>query len=132
MSLFEGADAHSVEHLGLLAMTLQEALLQGVSPRPGEAEVISVFPAWPRRWDAEFHLHARGGFEVRSRRTSGEIEFVEIRSHRGEVCRLRNPWGERCRAETASGGVFELPGEVLRFDTVSGETYRVLLVHESA
>lgn len=48
-SLFEqvtpGYQAHSIEHLGLLTMILQEALLQSVSPRPGEPEVIRVFPA---------------------------------------------------------------------------------------
>lgn len=44
MSLFEGPTAASVEHLGLLTTTLQDALLQSVSPRPGEPEVISVFP----------------------------------------------------------------------------------------
>ncbi|MCU0872567.1 MAG: hypothetical protein MUE50_09510, partial [Pirellulaceae bacterium] len=40
MSLFEGPTAASVEHLGLLTTTLQESLLQSVSPRPGEPEVI--------------------------------------------------------------------------------------------
>jgi hypothetical protein len=46
MSLFEGPTAASVEHLGLLTMTLQEALMQSVSPRPGKPEIIRVFPAW--------------------------------------------------------------------------------------
>ena len=56
MSLFEGPTAASVEHLGLLTTTLQEALLQSVSPRPGEPEIIRVFPAWPPEWDAAFRL----------------------------------------------------------------------------
>ena len=40
MSLFEGPTAPSVEHLGLLTTTLQDALVQSVSPRPGEPEII--------------------------------------------------------------------------------------------
>ncbi len=127
-SLFEqvtpGYQAHSIEHLGLLTMTLQEALLQSVAPRPGEPEVISVFPAWPRAWDAEFRLLARGGFLVHSRCVAGEVEFVEVHSRRGESCRLRNPWGERCRLERAPGTVREVVGEIVAFGTVAGETYR--------
>ncbi len=64
MSLFEGPTAASVEHLGLLSVTLQEALLQSVSSRPGKPEVIRVFPAWPPEWDASFRLLARGGFLI--------------------------------------------------------------------
>jgi hypothetical protein len=81
-SLFEqvtpGYQAHSIEHLGLLTMTLQEALLQSVSPRPGEPEVIRVFPAWPKAWDAEFKLLARGGFVIASAIRGGEIQPLEI------------------------------------------------------
>jgi hypothetical protein len=122
-SLFEGQDAHSVEHLGLLTMTLQEALLQSVAPRPGEPEVISVFPAWPGDWDAEFRLLARGGFMVHSRYAAGAVELVEVHSRRGETCRLRNPWGKRCRLESASGPTREFEGEVVIFHTVPGGTY---------
>lgn len=128
-SLFEQVrpgQAHSIEHLGLLTMVLQEALLQSVSPRPGEPEIISVFPAWPREWDAEFRLLARGGFLVHARHTTGVVEFVEVHSRRGEACRLRNPWRTRCSVEQAGEPARELDGEVLEFDTAPGATYRVL------
>jgi len=124
-SLFEGQDAHSVEHLGLLTMTLQEALLQSVSPRPGEPEIISVFPAWPREWDAEFRLLARGGFEVRSRHTSGSVEFIELHSRLGEACRLRNPWGGRCLVEAAAGPARETEDDVIVLETAAGGHYAV-------
>jgi hypothetical protein len=96
LSAFEGytpdKQAQSVEHLGCITTALQEALLQSVSSRPGEPEVIRVFPAWPREWNASFRLLARGGFLVSAAVREGRVEFVEIESRRGETCRLRNPW----------------------------------------
>ena len=126
LSLFEGANAQSVEHLGLLSMTLQEGLLQSVSARPGEPEVLSVFPAWPKEWDASFRLLARGGFLVTSAINNGQVEFVEIQSRLGEPCRLRNPWSTWCAVREAGGALQRLDGEILRFKTRPGKRYRVL------
>jgi hypothetical protein len=131
-SLFEqitpGTQAHSIEHLGLLSMVLQEALLQSVSPRPGEPEVIRVFPAWPRAWDAEFLLLARGGFLVSAAIRGGEIQAVGIESRLGEECRLRNPWPRPCRVETSGGQPCErltVDDGLVCFATARGERYRV-------
>jgi hypothetical protein len=125
MSLFEGPTAASVEHLGLLTTALQESLLQSVSPRPGEPEVIRVFPAWPPEWDASFCLLARGGFLVSSEIRKGKAQFVEIESRLGEYCRLRNPWGAECLLTEVGGPSRMLSGEILRFGTAAGKRYRV-------
>jgi hypothetical protein len=125
MSLFEGPTAASVEHLGLLTTTLQEALLQSISPRPGEPEIIRVFPAWPPEWDASFRLLARGGFLVSSEIRNGEVEFVEIESRLGEYCRLRNPWGAECLLTEVGGPSRKLSGELLYFPTKAGKRYRL-------
>ncbi|MEE2834177.1 MAG: DUF5703 domain-containing protein [Candidatus Latescibacterota bacterium] len=126
MSLFEGPQAASVEHLGLLTTTLQEALLQSVSPRPGEPETISVFPAWPDQWDASFRLLARGGFLVTSSMRDGEVEFVEVQSRLGETCRLRNPWDGSGAVVQDGGGARQLADSTLCFDTRAGVNYRLL------
>jgi hypothetical protein len=125
MSLFEGPTAASVEHLGLLTMTLQDALLQSVSPRPGEPEVIRVFPAWPTNWNASFRLLARGGFLVSSRIATGAVHFVEIESRLGEECRLRNPWDRSCIVQEVGGPSQVLEKEVLCFPTKPGAIYRI-------
>ena len=128
-SLFEGENAHSVEHLGLLTMVLQEALLQSASPRPGEPEVIRVFPAWPRAWDAEFRLLARGGFLVSAAIRNGGIQAVEIESRRGEECRIRNPWPGPCAVSTDRGRPVAhtiTDDDLLVFPTESGVAYRVV------
>jgi hypothetical protein len=126
MSLFEGPTAASVEHLGLLTTTLQEALLQSVAPRPGEPEVIHVFPAWPPQWDASFRLLARGGFLVSSESEAGEVTRIEIESRLGEVCRIRNPWSGRCAVRDATGALQECEGEVVVFATERGRNYSLL------
>jgi len=125
MSLFEGPTAASVEHLGLLTVTLQDALLQSVSPRPGEPEVIRVFPAWPKSWNASFRLLARGGFLVSSKIQKGAVAFVEVESRLGEKCRLRNPWDGPSIVEEVGGPERALDGRLLEFDTVGGKRYRI-------
>jgi len=124
-SLFEGPNAHSVEHLGLLSTVLQEALLQSVSPRPGEPEIISVFPAWPAAWDADFSLHARGGFVVTAGMHDSRVASVEIASEGGETCRLRNPWGRPCLLGRAGAAARVVEGDVLTFPTTRGDRYAV-------
>ncbi len=97
LSCFEqGIQSMGLEPSGMAAGTLQQGLMQSVSPRPGEPEVIRVFPAWPKEWEASFRLLARGGFLVTSSIRGGEVEFVEIESRLGEECGLRNPWGGPC------------------------------------
>ena len=124
LSLFEGGiQSTGAEHSGLVALTMQEGLLQSVSPRPGEPEIVSVFPAWPRKWQASFCLLARGGFLVTSAVCDGEIQFVEIESRLGEECRLRNPWSEPCMIRETEGATRELDGDILRFATARGGRY---------
>jgi hypothetical protein len=126
MSLFEGPTAASVEHLGLLTTTLQESLVQSVAPRPGEPEIIRVFPAWPPEWEASFRLLARGGFVVSSEITVGTVTFVDIDSRLGEECRIRNPWGGPCLVREASGALQECEGEIIVFPTTRGQKYSLL------
>jgi len=126
MSLFEGPTAASVEHLGLLTMTLQESLLQSVSSRPGQPEVVHVFPAWPATWSASFRLLARGGFLVSSEIDEGQVSFVEVESRLGEECRVRNPWTGACLLTEIDGASQTLRGELLRFPTQPGRHYRLV------
>jgi hypothetical protein len=126
MSLFEAVSDPSIERLGLISTALQEGLLQSVSARPGGREIISVFPAWPKQWEASFRLLARGGFLVTAAMHGGKVEFVEVESRLGETCRLRNPWGTPCQAAEIGGRTWNLGGDVLSFDTAPGKRYRVV------
>lgn len=128
LSLFEadGPNDQSIEQLGLITTTLQEALLQSVSAHPGEPEIITVFPAWPNKWEASFRLLARGGFLVTSAIRNGDVEFVEIQSRCGEACRLRNAWGTPCLVSEIGGKAWSVDGDVLSFDTAQGGRYCIV------
>jgi len=125
LCLQSGVQAMTVEPQSAIAMGLQEALMQSLSPRPGEPELILLFPALPGEWDGAFRLLARGGFLVTSQRRGGSIRFVQIDSRVGETCRLRNPWGQACVLVDADGCRRGLSGAVLQFDTRPDGRYLV-------
>lgn len=131
ISPFEGAMDYSVEHLGIISTALQDALLQSISPGPGEDEVIRVFPAWPGEIDVSFSLLARGGFLVTSSMKDGEIEFVEIESRFGEECRLHNPWNRTCTVTGEGKESMELNGKTVCFNTEKGKHYVVMAIDKS-
>jgi hypothetical protein len=93
LALREGPQAADAQRLGRAAEALQLALLQSLPATPAGDPVIRLFPAWPRDWDAQFTLRARGGFVVKSAIRRGQIPLVELRSEAGATARLRNPWG---------------------------------------
>lgn len=123
--------ANSVEHIAINMMAMQEALLQSISPTPGEPEVLRVFPAWPAAWDATYTLQAQGGFRVTSSRTKGVISFVEIVSERGEPCRIRNPWKGPC-VLVAEGKKIQRSDDLIQFPTAAGQTYLLYQAKEPA
>ena len=59
MMMGEGPGAIEFEQLGNASHGLQNALLQSVPPSVEKDPVNTVFPAWPKGWDAQFTLAAR-------------------------------------------------------------------------
>lgn len=112
-------------------MTLNEALVQSVSDRPGQPEVIRVFPVWPVKWNAAFRLLVRGGFLISASMQAGRVEFVEIESRMDEPCRIRNPWGISCQVQQVDGAPLHLSDDILHFETKPGGRYLVLPEEES-
>jgi hypothetical protein len=127
MMLREGPNALDCERLGRASEALHLALMQSNPPAPAEAPVVHLFPAWPRNWDAEFQLLARGGFLVKAAIAGGRVQPVELTSQAGAECRLRNPWGEGPVTLTRNGQKSEiLNGSMLRFSTRKGERISVV------
>lgn len=78
-----------MEPLSILGTAINEMMLQSNESK------IRVFPAVPSKWEKStlaFKLLARGGFLVASERKNGKIIQVSIKSLRGNVCRVENPW----------------------------------------
>jgi hypothetical protein len=105
MSLREGPQALDAEALGRASDALQRALIDSAGP------AIRLFPAWPREWDTEFRLLARGGFVVTASMKKGQVERVELESVAGGECVIEDPWrkGEILRLTTQKGQKISLP-----------------------
>jgi hypothetical protein len=122
MTLREGPGAIGVERLGRMAEGLHTALLQSNPADPGGCPILHVFPAWPKAWEAQFALSARGGFVITSSIAQGTVEFVEIRSHAGQSCHLRNPWPGAVTLFRNGSAAETLHDRLLRFSTAADET----------
>lgn len=129
MTLREGPGAIGVQRLGRMAQALHASMLQSNPARSGGDPLLHVFPAWPKDWDAQYTLSARGGFVVTSSWRHGLVEFVEIKSLAGRECQLRNPWRTKAVTVFRDGVSSEqLSGSLLKFPTHREETLIVVPV----
>jgi hypothetical protein len=127
MMMGEGPGAIEFEQLGNASHGLQNALLQSVPPSAEKEPINTVFPAWPKGWDAQFTLAARGAFLISASMQNDQIEFVEILSKKGGQCILQNPWPDGDAAVYRNGKAAEgVAGKLLTLSITSGE--RVALV----
>jgi hypothetical protein len=127
MTLREGPGAIGVQRLGRMAQALHASLLQSNPAKPGGDPVLRVFPAWPKDWNAQFKLSARGGFVVTSAWRNGRVVSLELKSTAGRQCQLRNPWGTapvRLYRDGATGE--QLSGSLLKFATQKDESLAVV------
>ncbi len=123
MTLREGYQTTGVQNLGRAADALHYALVQSSPPGPGKEPVISLFPAWPEEWDADFRLLCRGNFLVECSIRNGKVALLRILSQSGSDCTLINPWPDKkitlFRDREKSGS---LSGKLLTFRTKRNET----------
>lgn len=127
LGMREGPGCLECQRLGNVANALHAALLQSAPPAPEKEPVIRVFAAWPRQWDAQFTLAARGGFLVGSSMENGRIEFVQVQSQAGGECRLASPWPGAAVTLYRNGVKAEdRSGAIVTFVTAKGETVAVV------
>jgi hypothetical protein len=127
LRLREGPGAIDAEHIGGLMSGIHSSLLANASASSSETPVIHVFASWPKDWDAEFSLLARGGFLVSSSQRKGVIEFAELVSQLGQEGRLKNPWNDAEVTVYRNGKKGEnLTGSLLKFATQKGENIVVV------
>jgi hypothetical protein len=122
MMMGEGAGAIEFEQLGNASHGLQNALLQSVPPSAEKEPINTVFPAWPKGWDAQFTLAARDAFLISASMQNDQIEFVEILSEKGGQCVLENPWPDKDATVYRNGKTAEgVSGRLLTLSTTAGE-----------
>lgn len=90
--------------------------------------VLRIFPAVPDRWqNVKFRdFRGEGAFLVSAERKNGVIESVRIKSEKGKMCRLINPWKEKKLTVMNQDGksikVLQ-DGPVFAFETEPGAVY---------
>lgn len=128
MTLREGYQTTGVQNLGRMADALHYALINSSPPAPGKNPIITLFPAWPEEWNADFKLLARGNFIVTSSFRDGRITLLEIYSKCGSDCTILNPWTESIVTIFRNGKKSEkLKGNILTFKTKADE--RIVLTN---
>ena len=60
------------DHGGVAMLALQAMLLQN------GGETMFLFPAWPREWDVDFKLHARGQTVIEGRLRDGVVDCLKV------------------------------------------------------
>lgn len=120
-----------MEPISNYATAMNEMMLQS------NEQKIRVFPAIPAAWDSiriAFTLLARGSFIVSSERDEeAQVTQVGIKSLKGNICRVQNPWPERknlviFESNTKSQVKFKLEdSDVITFTTKPDTEYIIRL-----
>jgi alpha-L-fucosidase 2 len=114
---FQLNNPHGIENSCTVTNALDEMLCMSAG------NVIRIFAGLPAGQNAEFdNLRAWGAFLVSARLTKGNVSDVRVKSEKGKVCTIVNPWPGKSvrvmrngkRAESVSGPRFSL-------DTKAGE-----------
>ncbi len=127
MTLREGYQTTGVQNLGRVADAIHYALINSAPPGPGNDPVISLFPAWPDDWDADFRLLCRGNFLVTSSFRNGKVVLLDILSQSGSQCRIINPWaGSKVTLYSNGMKSNTLTGNYFIINTKANETIRLV------
>lgn len=110
------------ETLAAVPLTINEMLLQSYEGR------VRVFPNWNHQRNAAFtNLRAYGAFLVSSRLSGGRVQYVTVRSEKGRVLEIENPWNQGTVVIERNGKPAEnLSGKVLSIRTKPGEIIRLV------
>ncbi len=112
------AGGGGIETLAAVPMTINEMLLQSYEG------VIRLFPNWDHTKNAGFNkLRAYGAFLISSSLQKGRVEYVNIRSEKGRICIIENPWpGKTVHLIRKGPKTTLLSGKRLSFQTTENES----------
>ena len=115
---FQLNNPHGIENSCTVANAIDEMLCMSVG------HVIRLFPVFPKNETARFsNLRTWGAFLVSAQQTNGIICKVKIKSEKGKLCSIVNPW-PNYKVRLIRNGVQSeiLNGNKITFKTKSGES----------
>ncbi len=111
-----------VEQLGVLAASLQEALVQDYDG------LLRIAPAWPKSWDVDGTVWIPGNSKVNVEVRNGVPSLIVLEAGtRGQI-NLRNPWPGRALtvvAEQSGSQVAQTSGPAIDFSVEAGQAYLI-------
>lgn len=114
-------DGHHCLEKTTVVETIHSMMLQSVDG------ILHLFPDWPHT-PASFHqIRTKGAFLVSARYDGSQTTELRIKSLKGNVCMLDNPWPGKQVRITQKGKVVEatLQGGIITFSTTEGATYQL-------
>ncbi len=87
---------------------------------------LRIFPAFPKNRNGRFTLHAQGGFIVSSEIKLGEVQWICIKSLRGNSCNVQLPWHKAILQSNLKKKEQSLVGEIAEIKTKIDETIVIL------
>ncbi|MEU0836823.1 hypothetical protein [Streptomyces sp. NPDC005969] len=112
-----------VEHAGVVAATVSEALVQD------HDGLVRIAPAWPSDWSGEGTVYVRHNTKVHVQISAGTPSTVAIKSGAAQTLHVRNPWpGQSVRVVSDSTGTTVLSDTTDSKLSFSAEKSRSYLV----
>ena len=112
-----------VEQTGVVAATLQEALVQDYDG------LIRVAPAIPPGWDFEGSVYVRSNTRIDVQTRNGEVTTLVIEAGTDQPLRIRNPWpGKSVDVFSVKAGkriLTGIAGAAIEFPATAGAAYIV-------
>jgi len=112
----------TIEGNMMAALAVQEMLLQSWEG------IIRIFPAVPSEWDdiTITDMRAEGAFLVSAKRIDGKVTQIEIKSEKGTLLNLKNPWQQNVVVYCNDKRVpISIRNDIISWQTAANYTYRV-------
>lgn len=116
---FQLNNPHGIENCSTVPNTINEMLCMG------HQNILRVFAVWPKDKDASFtNIRSEGAFLVSSVLQNRQVLYVRIKSERGRILTLQNPWpGKTVLVKSNQRPAFHLSGERMNIPTQEGEVF---------
>ncbi len=119
-----------VEQIGMVALALQEALVQDYDG------MIRIAPAIPPKWNFDGSVAVRKGTSVAVQVRDGEVTKVVIDVRQSQKLLIRSPWAgetvEVIAVRTGKAVVAASNDGVISFTATAGNRYRLLRTHHES
>ena len=114
-------DGHHCLEKTAAVETINSMMLQSIDG------VLHLFPCWLKSPASFTRLRAKGAFIVSAKYDGESVISLQIKSEKGNLCKLKNPWpGERVSVNENGCEIdVSFVGDICSFETEEGKMYEI-------